>query len=107
MIYFFGLFPQQESKEKEWMQNPNHDSSLPSISKQIFNFIVSRSAFLNMWLLILKKKNLLKIMSNSVEVEAERRMCKGRGKKQQKQSQGTEKLNRDFSWVRREYSLLG
>jgi len=56
MIYFFGLFPQQESKEKEWMQNPNHDSSLPSISKQIFNFIVSRSAFLNMWLLILKKK---------------------------------------------------
>lgn len=51
----------------------------------------------------IEKKN-LKIMSNSVEVGAERRMCKGRGK-QQKQSQGTEKLNRDFSWVRREYSL--
>jgi len=105
MIYFFGLFPQQESKEKEWMQNPNHDSSLPSISKQIFNFIVSRSAFLNMWLLILKKKLLKNYVS--VEVGAERRMCKGRGKKQQKQSQGTEKLNRVFSWVRREYSLLG
>lgn len=78
MIYFFGLFPQQESKEKEWMQNPNHDSSLPSISKQIFNFIVSRSAFLNMWLLILKKKLLKNYVS--VEVGAERRMCKGKGK---------------------------
>lgn len=62
------------------MQNPNHDSSLPSINKQVFNFIVSRSAFLNMWLLKLKR-NFLKIMSNSVEVEAERRMCKGRGRK--------------------------